>query len=404
MVRVIRQALAFSEGLGGDSAFAVWRQLYDAQAGWGDGQKLAPLLSHFGTSLVERALLDAVCRATNQTFAQALRTNALGMQLGALHPALEGYTPADLLPADPPRRILARHTVGLSDPLTDADIAPDERIDDGLPQSLAACIDAYGLRHFKLKVGGDGEQDVDRLHRIAAVIEARAPADYAFSIDGNEQYTSLDAFRRFWDALRGSARLAGFLQHLLFVEQPLHRDVALSPAVAAMNRDWPDRPPLIIDESDATLESLPTALALGYAGTSHKNCKGVFKGITNACLLEQRRRDLSPPRGRGTFVLSGEDLSNIGPVALLQDLAVQANLGITSVERNGHHYFAGLSMFEPGVQRQVLAAHGDLYHEGGRGWPTLTIQDGAVRLDSVLRAPFGVGFDLDVAQFTPIDP
>ena len=35
----------------------------------------------------------------------------------------------------------------------------------------------------------------------------------------------------------------------------------------------------------ATLDSLPTALALGYVGTSHKNCKGIVKGIANACLL-----------------------------------------------------------------------------------------------------------------------
>jgi hypothetical protein len=90
---------------------------------------------------------------------------------------------------------------------------------------------------------------------------------------------------------------------------------------------------LIIDESDAELDSLPRALALGYHGTSHKNCKGVFKGIANACLLEALRRQ----SGGDRLVMSGEDLANIGPVALLQDLAVVATLGVSSVERNGHH-------------------------------------------------------------------
>src|SRR2546425_7628044 len=31
----------------------------------------------------------------------------------------------------------------------------------------------------------------------------------------------------------------------------------------------------------SVLESLPDALGLGYAGASHKNCKGIFKGIIN---------------------------------------------------------------------------------------------------------------------------
>src|SRR5205807_8975572 len=152
--------------------------------------------------------------------------------------------------------------------------------------------------------------------------------------------------------------------------------------------DWPDRPLLVIDESDGEIESLPQALRLGYAGTSHKNCKGVFKGILNACLLAQQRRE----QPAGSLILSGEDLATIGPVSLLQDLAVCAVLGITSVERNGHHYFAGLSMFPEEVQRHVLTVHGDLYRPSRDGWPTLAIQDGGLSVQSVLAAPFGVAF------------
>jgi hypothetical protein len=183
------------------------------------------------------------------------------------------------------------------------------------------------------------------------------------------------------------------------VEQPFHRDVALRSDAVAGLADWPDRPPLIIDESDAEIESLPQALRLGYAGTSHKNCKGVFKGIVNACLLAQRRRE----RPNSSLILSGEDLANIGPVALLQDLAVCAVLGITSVERNGHHYFAGLSMFPQEVRRQVLQAHGDLYRPSRDGWPTLSIRDGGLSIRSLLSAPFGVGFPLRVEQFSSLD-
>jgi L-alanine-DL-glutamate epimerase-like enolase superfamily enzyme len=399
MLEVIRSAAQLAQGMEAASPFALWRQLYDAQRHSDAGRKHPPLLAHFGTSLVERALLEAACRHTGEPFHRLLQTNRLGIDLGAVHAPLRGIEPGGLLPDRPLGTIIARHTVGLSDPLTDADVPAEERLDDGLPQSLEACIRAYGLRHFKLKVNGRLEQDLDRLQRIARLLETHAPRDYAFTIDGNEQFKSLADFHIFWETVSHSDRLRDFLSHLLFIEQPLHRDVALSDAVGEDFAKWSSRPPIIIDESDGTLESLPRALALGYDGTSHKNCKGVFKGVINRCLLLQRARQA----GNRPVVMSGEDLCNVGPVALLQDLAVCAALGIESVERNGHHYNAGLSQLPAPVQSQTLAAHGDLYHAAAAGWPTLTIQDGRLRVESLNRAPFGVGFALDVTQFTPAD-
>src|SRR5262249_36292274 len=160
-----------------------------------------PLLTQFGTSLVERAMIEAVCRAAGQPFARMLWTNELGIRLGEVHPALAGLAPADLLPPSPRTQILARQTVGLADPPLDADVAPAERLDDGLPQSLAACIQTYGLRHFKIKLSGALDSDVERLRRLAEVIETHAPADYAFSLDGNEQFRTLADFRSYWDTL-----------------------------------------------------------------------------------------------------------------------------------------------------------------------------------------------------------
>jgi hypothetical protein len=399
MLRVITRALELATGLRAPSPFDAWRRLSEAQADWGRSEQLPPLLTQFGTSLVERAMIEAICRASGQPFARMLSTNQLGIQLGDIHPALEGLTPTDLLPQQPAARVVARHTVGMADPLVDADIAPAERQDDGLPQSLEACIRTYGLRHFKVKLSGAIDSDVERLRRVAEVIEAHAPADYAFSLDGNEQFRTLAVFRAFWDALGGRADFGRFFKHLLFVEQPFHRDIALRADAVGGLTDWPDRPSMIIDESDGEIESLPQALRLGYAGTSHKNCKGVFKGILNACLLEQRRRE----RPDSSVILSGEDLANIGPVALLQDLTVCAVLGITSVERNGHHYFAGLSMFPEEVQHQVLQAHGDLYRPSRDGWPTLAIRDGGLSIRSILQAPFGVGFPLRIEQFHTLE-
>src|SRR5690606_28009392 len=157
----------------------------------------------------------------------------------------------------PLRRIVARHTVGLVDPLTDADVAPGERVDDGLPQTLEDAIRAYGLKHFKIKLAGDVAQDAQRLRRLADLVVRLAPADFAFTLDANENFKEVEAFRELWQGLSADASLRPFLARLIFVEQPLHRDVALSADVGRALARWPDRPPMIIDESDGDLESLP---------------------------------------------------------------------------------------------------------------------------------------------------
>ena len=402
MLDVVQAACRHAgEADGAGSVFDLWQAIYQAQEVWAAGTGYPPLLWAFGVSLVERALIDGFCRATGTTFAEAVRANRLGMRLHALRPELGGQTAADLLPETPLARIIVRHTVGLIDPLVDDEIAPTDRVDDGLPQSLDASIRAYGLTHFKIKIGGEIDADRERLQRIAALLDARN-VDYRHTLDGNETYHNVDDFRALWEGLSADSALRGFLQRLIFVEQPFHRDIALSEEVGAALHAWQERPPIIIDESDGELSSALTALESGYAGTSHKNCKGIFKGIANTCLIRHRQRQ-EPGALR---IISGEDLCNLGPVALLEDLAVLATLGIEHAERNGHHYFAGLSMLPEDVQAQMLAAHADLYRPhttaNGRRFPTLAVENGSVAVASVTAAPFGPAVDLDPSRFTPL--
>lgn len=397
MKEVIRHAAEAAPGIGEVAmVFEFWRALYAAQREWAAVRKFPPLLWNFGVSLVERACIDAFCRATSQTLAAAVRNGSLGIDLGAIHPELAGTTPAQLLPAQPLRQLKARHTVGLTDPVTDAEIPENERVHDGLPHSLEQCIARYGLTHFKIKLSGNVERDRSRLLELARLLAGRD--DYALTLDGNENYRAVAPFRALWEELRSDPAVTRFLEKLIVVEQPLHRDLALSEETAKELLAWHDRPPLIIDESDSELPSVRTALASGYVGTSHKNCKGVFRGIAAACLIESRRR--AEPQRR--FEITGEDLVNVGPIALLQDLAVVATLGITHVERNGHHYLAGLSQFPQPVQREILAHHGDLYEQHPAGFPTLRINRGTIEVGSLVDAPFGVAFELPLEGFTAI--
>ena len=391
MLLVIRAACGFAEGAGSAaSVFELWKRVDDEQSRWGGERKLPPLLSGFGASLVERAMIDAFCRATGRTFAAAVRDGSLGVRLDAMHPELRAVTSADLLPPAPLRSIVARHTVGLLDPLTDDEIVPADRVDDGLPQSLEACIRAYGLTHFKLKLGGDPQADAARLRLIAEVLRRTVAGEPKLTLDGNENFRDLARLQELSERVCADPVVQPlFAQSLLFVEQPMPRDVALSDAAAGAVREWSATLPMIIDESGGTCADVRRALDVGYVGTSHKNCKGVFKGIANACLLEHRRRTTG-----GRFVLSGEDLSNIGPVALQQDLAVMATLGVPHVERNGHHYFAGLSMWDASVQDRARASHGDLYRRTESGFPSVRIERGAMSVGSVVDAPFGVAEDV----------
>ena len=97
--------------------------------------------------------------------------------------------------------------------------------------------------------------------------------------------------------------------------------------------------------------------------------------------------------------MSGEDLVNIGPVALLQDLAVQAALGNASVERNGHHYFNGLTPFPQQISQLMLAQHGDLYTAMDNGYARVNILNGELDLTSINAAPFGVGAEVPMDGF-----
>ena len=60
----------------------------------------------------------------------------VGLDLSAIHPELKGRMLGEFLPAQPLTKIIARHTVGLSDPLTAADLTPENRIADGLHVDL----------------------------------------------------------------------------------------------------------------------------------------------------------------------------------------------------------------------------------------------------------------------------
>jgi L-alanine-DL-glutamate epimerase-like enolase superfamily enzyme len=381
------------------SFFALWQMLEKEQAQWAFKQALPPLLWQFGVSLMERAALDALCKHLGAPVHEVIKSPALGIDWGQIHPALDDHKTSEFLPAEPVTSTYVRHTVGLSDPLRVEDIAPEERLDDGLPQSLDECIRAYGLRYFKVKLSGEADRDHARLAAMSRIIPEHCGGDFRVTMDGNEHFQDFATFRSYFERLRKEPTLEPIFANLLWVEQPLHRDKSLTDAVGPALRAWTDAPPLLIDESDGNVGDAHKAMRLGYSGVSHKNCKGIIKGLANAAFVCHHRR-LQPKK---EFILSGEDLVNIGPVALLQDLAMMAILGVGHIERNGHHYFKGLTMHGEDLAALMRQAHPDLYEMNAAGVTTLRIRDGQLSLASVNAAPFGCDVEPDLSVHPTVE-
>ena len=117
MLAVIRQAVQFAhEARAAATPFALWHEIFQRQAVWAADTNYPPLLWGFGVTMVERALIDAFCRATGNSLERAMRENSLGLRLEAIHEELSGYEPAALLPDRAQRTMIIRHTVGLADP------------------------------------------------------------------------------------------------------------------------------------------------------------------------------------------------------------------------------------------------------------------------------------------------
>src|SRR6185437_7819152 len=111
-----------------------------------------PLVAGFGPAQIDRAILDALCRSAGASVYAALRGNLPGIDPGLLPrhlPELAGFDMSRFLARiAPAESIAARHTVGLVDVIAGA----PHQVADGLPESLAEVVAAYGHRFFKLKV------------------------------------------------------------------------------------------------------------------------------------------------------------------------------------------------------------------------------------------------------------
>jgi len=334
------------------------------------------LTAAYGQAVLDRAVIDALCRALDVSFFDAAAQNLLGLQDSTNIADLHGFDWNAWLPTLLPlRRIATRHTVGLLNAL-------DE---------LPAEISRYGHRFFKIKLGGDPAADAARLATVLSLLDRQAPG-YRFTLDGNEQYAALEPL---FDALRPVLSTDARRAALLYIEQALARDAPLNTALP-----WRNAPaPLLMDEADGTLDAFVQGHAMGWHGVSSKACKGLYKAIVNRARCERwneaARRDGEPPRS----FMSAEDLTCQAGLAVQQDLALASLLGLAHCERNGHHYGSGFGSAPPAEAQAFAAAHVDLYD----GDPAaLRIVHGELQLDSLFATGFAHRADPDWPSMQPL--
>lgn len=379
--------------------FPAWREATARVHQQAAELQLTPLLASFGVSLVERAVIDAMCRAAGVSFAQAVRGNLIAIRAGEVHPQLAANEPTDWLPRVPLREVFVRHTVGLGDPLTTGQIPPEQRLNDGFPQSLEEYIQSTGTRYFKIKVANQFDRDVERLTTIATLVERHRGTDYRVTLDGNEQYKRAADFQQLIDVISSDPSLRTLWNNVLVIEQPLERNIALDPQHTQGISELSRRKPVIIDESDGDLQAYVRALDTGYRGISSKNCKGPIRSLLNAGLTW-----VLNARGASTdFVMTGEDLCSVGVVPVQADLCLAATLGLQHVERNGHHFHPGLSYLPAAEQAAALAAHPDFYAEHqGRIAPRLV--NGKFEIGSLVDCVgFGFASQPNMSSRVPAD-
>lgn len=369
-VEELRRSLAIASGLyrtgsGFDTAFGHHASRIASQIEACAKEDIPPLAASFGPAEIDKAVLDALLRGTGTNFFDGMASNIAGID-ARLSPDLANEDIAQFLAQCRRRdRVAIRHTVGLGD-----------RVEG--QGGVADPSENSGARYFKLKLAGNPDADVARLTRIGREL-ATLPHTYSVTLDANEQYADLGDLRNLVDRLCADAALAPIASRLLYVEQPMPREVThASPLGELAGYDF------IIDEADDSYQGFVAARTLGYRGISSKSCKGIYKSLVNAT------RAAKWSTASEKFFVTGEDLTCQAGLAVQQDLALCALIGVTHTERNGHHYVAGFGDTPADETSAFLAAHPDLYAHADNQ-VRLAIHDGDLLTGSLTASGFATG-------------
>lgn len=378
----LRRSLGIARGLylartGFLTAFDLHASCIGAQVATCAKKNIPALAAAYGPAEIDKAILDALLRAAETNFFDGMAGNIAGIDARLSPDLKEADITTFLSGRKPLARVAIRHTVGLDDRVEGEDGVADAR------ENAAA-------NYFKLKLSGEPAADAMRLTRIGKELDTLG-RDYKVTLDANEQYADLAPLQALIDRLNREPALRSIASRLLYIEQPMPRDITRqSPLGSLAARDF------IIDEADDSYDAFPAARALGYHGISSKSCKGLYKSIVNAT------RAAKWSTGGDKFFVTGEDLTCQAGLAVQQDLALGAFIGVTHAERNGHHYVDGFGETPAAEAQAFAAANPDLYADAGQGI-RLSIHNGDLLTGSLHTAGFATSVHPDWSALRPLE-
>jgi hypothetical protein len=380
-VEELRRSLLIARELylahkGFDTAFGLHAACIGAQVEACAREDIPPLAAAYGPAEIDKAILDALLRCVGVNFFDGMTNNIVGIDARLSRDLNDEEIVRFLAGRQRLERVAIRHTVGLDDKIEGEGGVADTR-------------ENAGARYFKLKLNGDPEADADRLIRIGKEL-ATLTHDYSVTLDANEQYADLAGLGALVDRLDRDAALKPIAAKLLYIEQPMPRDITKAAPLGALGgRNF------IIDEADDCYDAFPVARALGYRGISSKSCKGIYKSVVNAT----RAAKWSATGGK--YFVTGEDLTCQAGLAVQQDLALGALIGVTHAERNGHHYVDGFAETPASEAQAFLSAHADLYVGCGNKI-RLAIHDGDLLTGSLTTPGFATSVHPDWSTLSPL--
>ena len=249
----LRHALRIARGLytdgGVDSAFGHFARHYQAQIGRGAQQGLNSLVANYGPALIDRALLDALCRALGQPFHEVIRSNRAGIQVTPLTPDLAGFDLdaflAGLRPANTSPRATPSAWSTRSPPPTRANVSPTacpRRWRRWCPPTATA-----GSSSRWPATSTPTWRGCCASPRCSTASTAATAARWT----ATSSTTDIDGVLQLWQRMRAEPRLQRLCDSVIFIEQPIKRAAALAQDVGALAA----QKPVILDESDDSLDA-----------------------------------------------------------------------------------------------------------------------------------------------------
>lgn len=275
----------------------------------------------------DAALHDAFGKVNHVNSYNALSAEFMNFDLAEyLDDNFEGEYLDQYTLREPKDRLPLYHLVGALDPLTEADI--NERIGDGLPETLGEWITADGLTHLKIKLSGDNlDWDVDRvlaIDRAAAKAQsARGCDQWFYSTDFNEKCENVEYVLEFLERVKSGSAAA--FDRIQYIEQPTNRDLKSNPD-NKMHKAAEIKP-VVIDESLVDYESLLLSREMGYSGVALKACKGHSEALLMAAAAQ-----------KFDMFLCVQDLTCPG-LSFLHSASLAARIPtVAAIEGNGRQY------------------------------------------------------------------